>query len=77
MSAHRKEGERHVDGKERVRDGPISLKFETIIDSRFAFSSACILRIPRFSSALMTWFSFRIRTAFILELMTNGQRWSE
>ena len=48
-------------------DSPISLKLETIIDSLFAFSSPCILRIPLFSSALMTWFSFLIRTAFILK----------
>lgn len=28
-------------------------------------SSCCSFKIPRFSSALITWFSFRIRTAFI------------
>src|SRR5947208_9536830 len=33
--------------------------------SRLCFSSCCSFNIPRFSSALMTWFSLRIRTAFM------------
>lgn len=35
------------------------------IVSLLSLSSFCNFKIPRFSSALITWFSFRIRTAFI------------
>jgi len=35
------------------------------IASRLCFSSCCNFNIPRFSSALITWFSLRMRTAFM------------
>lgn len=40
------------------------------IASRLCFSSSCSFNIPRFSSALITWFSLRMRTAFM-------RRWRE
>lgn len=42
-----------------------SLNSSLKIASLRSRSSLCSFRMPRFSSALMTWFSFRMRTAFI------------